>query len=68
VLAQGLTEARRDAMDNVAMLQVRQQGAESRALLLPDAPRWELPVLLQAAAARQVSVQTRPARRRDVQL
>ena len=68
VLAQGLTEARRDAMENVAMLKVQQQGAESRALLLPDATRWGLPVLLQAAAARQVSVQTRPARRRDVQL
>jgi hypothetical protein len=67
-LAQGLKEARRDAMDNVAKLKVRQQAAESPALLLPDALRWGLPALLQAAPARQVSAQTRPARRRDVQL
>lgn len=65
-LAQGLKEVLPDAMDNVALLKVRPQAAESQALLLPDAPRWGLPVLLQAAPVRQISAQTRPARRRDV--
>ena len=50
-LAQNPKEARRDVMDNVAMLTVRRQDVAHQALPLWDVPRAR-PVLQQAAAER----------------
>jgi hypothetical protein len=62
--------SRRDAMDNVAKLKVRQQDAERLALPRRDVvlPLARFPVLQPAAVARQAGAQTMQTRRRVVQL
>jgi hypothetical protein len=68
-LVPGLKEVRRDAMDNVALSKVRQQGAEPRSLPPQDVlPRARRPQLQVAAVARRIAAQTMQARRRDEQL